>query len=146
MSILDLYQDMIIDHGKNPRNFGNLPHANFRHEGHNPLCGDRFMLYLLEENGVIQDVRFEGSGCAISVASASLLSEFLKEKKLSEFEPFFESFHDLLTVDKEPKLDLGKLSALRGVAQYPIRVKCATLPWHTVKAALQKDQTTARTE
>jgi nitrogen fixation protein NifU and related proteins len=136
MSLRDLYQEMIIDHGKQPRNFGKLPQANHAHAGHNPLCGDKLMLYIIECNGVIEDVRFEGVGCAISVASTSLMTEAIKGKTVTEVEKLFENFHLLVTEGKIPAENIGKLAVFSGVAEFPIRVKCATLAWHTLKAAL----------
>jgi len=146
MSLRDLYQEIIIDHGKTPRNFGVLPNANHAQAGHNPLCGDKLMVYVLEENGVITDLRFEGTGCAISVASASLMTEAVKGKTLQAFEAMFEQFHQLVTEGKESESDLGKLTVLAGVAEFPVRVKCATLAWHTLKAALTDAAKPASTE
>lgn len=136
MSLRDLYQEIIIDHGKQPRNFGKLENANHCKVGHNPLCGDKLVLYITEKNGVIEDLRFEGEGCAISVASASLMTEILKGKTIKEFEHLFDHFHYLVTEGKEPEENLGKLAVFSGVAEFPVRVKCATLAWHTLKAAL----------
>lgn len=146
MSLRDLYQEIIIDHGKQPRNFGQLSHANHQHAGHNPLCGDRLTVYVYEEKGVINDVKFEGTGCAISVASASLMTEVIKGKTLSEVEKLFNHFHFLVTEGKEPEDEVGKLAVFSGVAEFPVRVKCATLSWHTLKAALANDQHTVSTE
>lgn len=146
MSLRELYQEIIIDHGKQPRNFGTLENANHVQAGHNPLCGDKLMLYVCEDNGLVKDVCFEGNGCAISVASASLMTEVIKGKSTQEIETLFTAFHDLLTTGQEPSLDLGKLMALSGVAAFPIRVKCATLAWHTLKAALANENKTVSTE
>lgn len=147
MSLRDLYQEIIVDHGKQPRNFGVLPHANHCQIGHNPLCGDRLMLYVIERNGVIEDARFEGSGCAISVASASLMTEIVKGKTIQEAEKLFHHFHQLVTEGKESSVThLGKLNAFAGVAEFPVRVKCATLAWHTLQAALANQDHTVSTE
>jgi len=145
MSLRELYQEMILDHSKYPRNFGDLPNASHQHLGHNPLCGDKIVVFLQEENGLIQDVQFQGTGCAISVASASLMTEAIKGKTLAEFEALFSAFHLLVTEGKET-IDLGKLDILAGVSAFPVRVKCATLAWHTLKAALLHDATPAKTE
>jgi nitrogen fixation protein NifU and related proteins len=146
MSLRELYQEMIVDHGKTPRNFGKLDTANHSHVGHNPLCGDRLMLYIKENKGVIEDCRFEGAGCAISVASASLMTETVKGKTLAEVNDFFTHFHSLVTTGQEPEFELGKLTIFGGVAEFPIRVKCATLAWHTLNAALAHDPNPASTE
>lgn len=134
-----LYQELILDHAKRPRNFGPLPGANRRAEGFNRLCGDRLTLYLRMEGDVVGDVRFEGAGCAISTASASLLTEALKGKTAAEAEALFQRFHALVTGDFAAAGDpdeLGKLAAFSGVSEFPVRVKCASLPWHTFAAAL----------
>ncbi len=138
----ELYQEVIIDHGRHPRNAGVLPDANHVEEGFNPLCGDRLTLYIMEENNVIKDIKFEGSGCAISMASASLMTEALKGKTLDEVKNIFTDFHDLVTgVNPEGVEEtLGKLAVLGGVAEYPMRVKCATLCWHTALSALQTEK------
>lgn len=137
--IRDLYQQVIVDHSKRPRNFRPLEGANRKLEGFNPLCGDKITIYLKIENGVVADISFEGSGCAISTASASLLTESLKGKSLSDAEALFEGFHNLLTgLDPGGEgPNLGKLAVFSGVCDYPTRVKCATLPWHTLHAALR---------
>lgn len=138
--LTDLYQEVILDHNRSPRNF-RQPEA-FNHEamGHNPLCGDRIKLYLQVEEGQIVDVGFQGSGCAISQASASLMTEALKGMSLEQFESLFGRFHSLVTgqIVEGSQEDLGKLVVFSGVSQYPVRVKCATLPWHTLKAALSR--------
>jgi nitrogen fixation NifU-like protein len=139
MSLNDLYQEMIIDHGRKPRNFGKLAKANHSHDGRNPLCGDKLTVYVYIENSTVQEVSFEGSGCAISVASASLMTEAVKGKTLNEIKNLFVHFHHLLTKDQTNEIDLGKLSALSGVAKFPMRVKCATLAWHTLNAALENN-------
>ena len=139
----DLYQDLILDHQKSPRNFGDLPEANHHADGFNPLCGDKITLNLkTDEKGVIQDIRFKGSGCAISKASASMMTVALKGKKTEEAEKIFQQFHDMVMgVEKAKTTDLGKLKVFAGVKEYPARVKCASLAWHTMEAALhdQKD-------
>jgi nitrogen fixation protein NifU and related proteins len=136
----DLYQEVILDHNRRPRNFGPLPAANRRAEGHNPLCGDRVTVYLDVEEGRIRDVSFEGAGCAISTASASLMTEALKGLSVEAARGLFHGFHELVTQGDEGE-DLGKLAVFTGVREYPMRVKCATLAWHTLMAALDaKDQ------
>ena len=135
--LLELYQETILDHGRRPRNFGTCDPSTHHAEGYNPLCGDRFTLTLLVEGERIADVRFDGSGCAISTASASLMTEALKGRSVHEFGPLFEAVHGLCTGDPHHDGDLGKLVVFGGVANFPMRVKCATLAWHTVKAALE---------
>ncbi len=143
----DLYQETILDHYKRPRNFGLLTDANREAEGHNPLCGDEVTVYLQIEEGVIRDIHFQGAGCAISTASASLMTEVLKGKTLAEAEALFHRFHDLLTADEEPIMaGLGKLEVLAGVREFPVRVKCATLAWHTLHAALHQQGQPVSTE
>ena len=146
----DLYQEVILDHSKRPRNFGELAGANRHAEGYNPLCGDRETVYVRLENGVLDDVGFRGAGCAISTASASMMTESVKGKTLAEAEALFERFHDLITgndgATKTARPDLGKLAVFSGVREFPVRVKCATLPWHTLKAALAGEDKTVSTE
>ncbi len=143
----DLYQELIIDHGRRPRNFGPLPQANRRADGFNPLCGDRLTVYLRMAGGVIADARFEGIGCAISTASASLMTEALKGKTVAEAEALFAGFHALVTGVAPPAVaTLGKLTALAGVREFPARVKCATLAWHTLEAALHEEAQAVSTE
>jgi nitrogen fixation NifU-like protein len=146
----DLYQEVILDHSKRPRNFGELAGANRRAEGYNPLCGDRETVFVRLEDDVLKEVGFRGAGCAISTASASMMTESLKGKTREEAEALFERFHDLITGrDGETEADrpaLGKLAVFSGVREFPIRVKCATLPWHTLRAALAGEQTTVSTE
>lgn len=144
----DLYQEVILDHGRRPRNFGPLAEANHHAEGFNPLCGDRLTLHLEVEGGVIRDVRFEGTGCAISTASASLMTEALKGKSEAEAEALFGAFHSLLTGNgaEEPAVPLGKLEVLAGVRDFPTRIKCATLAWHTLEAALHGERQPVTTE
>jgi nitrogen fixation NifU-like protein len=146
MSLRDLYQEIIVDHGKAPRNFGTLLQANHAQAGHNPLCGDKLMLYVLERDGVVEEARFEGAGCAISIASASLMIEAVKGKSITEVNHLFELFHHLVTEGKEPAVNIGKLAVFSGVAEFPVRVKCATLAWHTLKAALANDKKPVTTE
>lgn len=139
LDLKELYQEVIVDHNRNPRNFGKLENATRTLEGFNPLCGDRLTLYLKVENDRIADIRFDGNGCAISVASASLMTEAMKDKNIAQAEEIFDRFHQLIT-DKSAAIDyeqLGKLAVLAGVREYPTRVKCATLCWHTLHAALQ---------
>ncbi len=145
----DLYQDLILDHQKNPRNFGEMEGANHHADGFNPLCGDKISLNLkVDEKGVIQDIRFKGSGCAISKASASMMTVALKGKKSEEAEKIFHSFHDMV-MGKEgakPSADLGKLKVFAGVKEYPARVKCASLAWHTMEAALHQKNAVVSTD
>ncbi len=136
-ALRELYQEVILDHTRNPRNFREIENASHDAKGHNPLCGDRLSLYIVVEDGVIQDVSFKGAGCAISTASASMMTEALKGRTKAEAEALFGAFHDVVTgkqgADEEA---LGKLAVFAGVRDYPVRVKCATLAWHTLKAAL----------
>jgi len=143
----ELYQEVIFDHNRRPRNFGKLASANRTAEGYNALCGDRLTLYLEVVDDKIQNVTFEGSGCAISTASASLLTETLKGKSLTQAEALFQSFHKMVTEDDAavPE-DMGKLTVLAGVREFPARVKCATLSWHTLQAALHGEQAAVSTE
>lgn len=138
MDLRNLYQDVIVDHNRSPRNFRKIQDATRVQEGFNPLCGDKLTIYLKLDGERISDLSFEGSGCAISVASASLMSQQLKGKTVTEAEQLFEQMHALLTRDDaDTNLEaLGKLAALSGVREYPSRVKCATLCWHTLKNAL----------
>jgi nitrogen fixation NifU-like protein len=134
----DLYQEVILDHNRRPRNFKELPDPARRAEGFNPLCGDKLTVYLLLEGDIIRDLSFLGSGCAISKASASLMTEAVKGKTVAEAEALFERFHDMVTSDPgSPVADIGKLSVLAGVREFPTRVKCASLAWHTLKAAVK---------
>ena len=135
----DLYQETILDHGKNPRNFGKLEDANHQAQGHNPLCGDRLTVFVKTEGGRISEVTFEGNGCAISMASASLMGETLKGMPVEQANEVFQNFHDLVTAETNgvPEEDLGKLVVFSGVREFPVRVKCATLAWHTLRAALE---------
>lgn len=146
----DLYLQVIVDHNKSPRNFGVLNPASHDAEGYNPLCGDQLHIYLnINDEGVIKDVKFEGQGCAISTASASLMTEALKGKNVAEFGQIFENFTHMATADmSEPPNEevLGKLAALAGVREFPSRIKCATLCWHTMKAAIEGSGEPAKTE
>ena len=142
----DLYQQMIIDHGRHPRNFSVLENANHVKEGFNPLCGDQLTLYVDEKEGLINEIRFQGSGCAISMACASLMTQQLKGKTLVEFEALFQNFHQVVMGESQQLEPLGKLAVLAGVAEYPSRIKCATLCWHTLKAALNDSSENVSTE
>ncbi len=148
--LLALYQEVILDHNKRPRNFGELATADHRAEGNNPLCGDQLTVELTLDAGRIVDVKFRGQGCAISTASASLMTEAIKGKKLDEADALFEGFHEMLTGDPsvpaEAAPGLGKLVVFAGVREFPIRVKCATLPWHTLRAALRGSGDAVTTE
>jgi nitrogen fixation NifU-like protein len=137
MELNDLYRDVILDHNRKPRNFGPLESADATAEGFNPLCGDRLTLRLNLADDTIRDIRFEGQGCAISTASASLMTEAVKGKTRGEALALFERVHKLLTDDAAGAEDLGKLAALSGVREYPARVKCASLCWHTLASALE---------
>jgi nitrogen fixation NifU-like protein len=135
----DLYQQVIMDHKKNPRNFREIVDANHMAHGNNPLCGDALVVYVKMNDGVIEDVSFQGSGCAISVASASLMTETLKGKTLEEAEKLYDNVHNALTGETKDAELAGKLQVLGGVKEFPARVKCATLSWHTVHAAMDSD-------
>jgi nitrogen fixation NifU-like protein len=143
----ELYQDVILEHSKAPRNFRELPKANHKAEGYNPLCGDHFTVYLDLEGDKIQDVSFQGSGCAISKASASMMTQSVKGKSKEEAEKLFERFHLLVTgAERGDPESLGKLAVFAGVSEFPVRVKCATLAWHTLEAALEGKQDSVTTE
>lgn len=142
----DLYQEIILDHSKRPRNCHPMEDANHKAEGYNPLCGDKLKLFLKIENDVVTDLSFVGSGCAISTASASLMTESLKGKSREEAIKLLDKFHELLTTDTPVSQDLGKLVVFCGVRDYPARVKCATLAWHTLKSALNESAETVTTE
>ncbi len=148
--LLDLYQEVILDHNKRPRNFGELADPHQQAEGHNPLCGDRLTVDLILDEDRIVELRFRGQGCAISTASASLMTEAVKGKTVAEAELLFEGFHEMLTGDPsvpaEAAGELGKLAVFSGVREFPIRVKCATLPWHTLRAALRASPQAVTTE
>jgi len=145
----ELYQTVILDHNRSPRNFGPLPQANRSADGYNPLCGDRIRVMLDVEDDVVQDLRFEGSGCAISTASASLMTQAVKGKSLSDVLKLFDGFHEMVTADATNDVDashLGKLAVFAGVREFPMRVKCATLAWHTLKNAIDDAGAVAKTE
>lgn len=138
--LTDLYQEVILDHNRRPRNFHAMADASHHAEGYNPLCGDRLTLYLKLDADRIADVSFEGSGCAISKASASLMTDAIKGRTIEDARALFERFHRMVTTPHgEAVEDLGKLSALAGVREFPVRVKCASLAWHTFKAALERE-------
>jgi nitrogen fixation protein NifU and related proteins len=144
----DLYQEVILEHSKTPRNYRELAAANQHAEGYNPLCGDHFTVYLNIEGDTVRDISFQGSGCAISKASASMMTQAVKGKSKEEAQRIFSAFHKLVTTG-EPNGDrgnLGKLEAFSGVSEFPVRVKCATLAWHTLQAALEGKQETVSTE
>ncbi len=147
MDLKDLYREVILDHNRSPRNFGRLDPADAAADGHNPLCGDQLHLSLRLQGDRLADVRFEGRGCAISVASASLMSEAVKGRTRAEVDALYRRVHALLTGERAPNAqDLGKLAALGGVAEFPARVKCASLCWHTLHAALERSPGPASTE
>ena len=145
----ELYQEVILDHNRRPRNHRKLAAGCREAKGYNPLCGDKLTLYLELDGDVIKDVGFEGSGCAISTASASLMTEALKGRTRAEVEKLFATFHDLMTGSDDSSIDksaLGKLEVLTGVREFPVRIKCATLAWHTMRSALDDDQHVTTTE
>ncbi|MER2528961.1 MAG: Fe-S cluster assembly sulfur transfer protein SufU [Candidatus Competibacter denitrificans] len=142
----DLYQEVILDHNKRPRNFRIIAEPTHKADGVNPLCGDRVSVFLDIQDGTIKDIAFQGAGCAISSASASLMTEALKGKKVGDVEHLFDAFHNVVTTDCECPKGLGKLSVLAGVRDYPSRVKCATLAWHAVRAALEEHKQPVATE
>jgi nitrogen fixation NifU-like protein len=142
----DLYQETILDHNKRPRNFKKLEGANRSADGYNPLCGDKVKVYLRLEDGKVKDLSFEGSGCAISKASASVMTESLKGKTVEEVEGIFKRFRDLVMGKSAEADDLGKLVVFSGVCEFPTRVKCATLAWHALQAALQGGREAVSTE
>lgn len=136
----ELYMEVILDHNKNPRNKGIIDDHTNHADGHNPLCGDKISLDLIIVNDIVEDIKFTGSGCAISTASSSILTEYIIGKKTTEIRDLFEDFHDLVTTDNSNNESLGKLSVFEGVKKYPARVKCATLAWHTLIAAIDGDE------
>ena len=145
----ELYQQVILDHNKSPRNFRAIENATQQAEGYNPLCGDRLDVYLIVKDGIVKDVSFKGEGCAISKASASVMTSLLKGKKIEEAEEMFEKFHNLVTgkLGENPDLDaLGKLAVFAGVQEFPVRVKCASLAWHTMMNALHNKEEKVTTE
>jgi len=147
--LTDLYQELILDHNRRPRNYGVLADATHSARGHNPLCGDKLALYLHLDGDRITGVSFEGSGCAISKASASLMTEAVRGKTRGEAAAIFDRFHAMITAPMDQAVDLesaGKLAVFAGVREFPMRVKCASLAWHTLQAALARDAHTAKTE
>ena len=144
-----LYQEVILDHNKNPRNFKKMEDADCTEEGYNPLCGDHYTVFLKMDGEVISEIAFQGSGCAISKASASVMSTVLKGKTRAEAEEWFEKFHHLVRGEMKGETgidELGKLAAFSGVSEFPARVKCAILPWHTMKNAIEMKKETVSTE
>jgi nitrogen fixation protein NifU and related proteins len=147
MNLKDLYRDVILDHNKRPRNFGRIEASDAHADGHNPLCGDRLTVFLRMNGNRVEDVRFEGKGCAISTASASLMTEAVKGKDKAVIGELYDKVHTLLTQhDALADPGLGKLAALSGVREFPARVKCASLCWHTLNAALDRSASTVSTE
>ena len=147
MDLKDLYRDVILDHNRKPRNFGALTDADAQADGHNPLCGDRLTVWVRLDGQRIADIRFEGKGCAISTASASLMTEAVKGKDKAAIKALYEQVHTLLTHQQATAdASLGKLAALAGVSEFPARVKCATLCWHTLNAALDRSADAVTTE
>jgi nitrogen fixation NifU-like protein len=143
----DLYQEVILEHSKVPRNYREMPDADHKAEGFNPLCGDRFTVFLHLEGDAIRDISFQGSGCAISKASASMMTQQLKGKTRDDAEKLFGKFHGLVTgVEHPSEGEMGKLAVFSGVSEFPARVKCATLAWHTLQAALEGKQDAVSTE
>lgn len=153
LDLKNLYQEVVVDHNRNPRNFGRIDKPTHTAEGYNQFCGDKLNLYLEIENNTISKIKFDGDGCAISIASASLMTDSIKNKTIGQAKQLFQYFHDLVIsvqCDSDTMEDrqetLGKLLTLRGVSQYPARVKCATLCWHTLQSALAGDKNTVTTE
>jgi len=144
----DLYQEVILEHSKTPRNYRALAEANHKAEGFNPLCGDHFTIYMNMEGDTIRDIAFQGSGCAISKASASMMTQIVKGKSKEEAQKLFEHFHQLVTGHESGggQAEMGKLAVFSGVSEFPARVKCATLAWHTLVAALEGKQESVSTE
>lgn len=144
----DLYQQMILDHNRNPRNYRELPAATKRVEGYNPLCGDHYTIFVDLDGDVIKDVSFTGNGCAISKSSASVMTTSVKGKRTDEAQKLFDTFHKLVTGEPAglSEAELGRLAAFSGVSEFPARVKCAILPWHTLHSALQNEQEVVSTE
>lgn len=148
-ALRELYQEVILDHNKNPRNFRTMEHPDRKIDGYNPLCGDHYIVYLKLNGDIIDDISFEGAGCAISKASASVMSSLVKGKTKAEAEKMFERFHKLVIGESnamEEAESLGKLAAFSGVSEFPTRVKCASLAWHTLHAALQSNEQIVSTE
>lgn len=145
----ELYQQIILDHNKSPKNYGKIVNCSHASEGYNPLCGDRIKIYAQVEDGIIKDIKFEGEGCAIAKASGSIMTALLKGKTIEEAEKLFKAFQDLITSEVDSEVDLeklGKLAVFAGVREFPTRVKCAGLAWHTVKAAMDKKDEVITTE
>jgi nitrogen fixation NifU-like protein len=145
----ELYQQVILDHNKRPHNFHKMESANRKAEGYNPLCGDRIVIYVDLENNLVRNISFEGSGCAISKASASMMTDSVKGKTAHQIQALFERVHQMMTAPSDDETDwsvLGKLAVFSGVREFPVRVKCATLAWHTLNAALQGKQEEVSTE
>jgi len=142
----ELYQEVILEHSKKPRNYGELASANHHTEGYNPLCGDHYTIYVNEKDGVIDQIAFHGSGCAISKASASMMTQTLKGKTTEEADKIFNRFHNLVTGHGADGEELGKLAVFAGVSEFPLRVKCATLAWHALRAALRGEKEAVSTE
>lgn len=144
-----LYEQVILDHNKHPRNYGKLDDADFKAEGYNPLCGDHFWVYIKCNGDIIEEVHFDGAGCAISKSSASLMTTLLKGKDKKEAKALFEKFRTLVTMNPQEDVDreqYGKLMVFSGIREYPVRIKCATLAWHTMLAALEERSVPAKTE
>jgi len=149
MELADLYRDVIVDHNRRPRNFGKLAGATHMAEGNNPLCGDKLHVFLEVKDDTVRDIRFEGSGCAISTASASMMTQAVKGRSRAEAERLFGRFHDLVTgrgAGVKDGDELGKLAVFSGVSEFPVRVKCATLAWHTLQSALAGKEEAVSTE
>ncbi|HST77379.1 MAG TPA: SUF system NifU family Fe-S cluster assembly protein [Verrucomicrobiae bacterium] len=142
----DLYQEVILEHSRKPRNYGLLPSANHKAEGFNPLCGDHYTVFVNVQDGAISEIAFQGAGCAISKASASMMTQSLKGKSTEEAEVTFTRFHDLVTGHSGDTGQLGKLAVFAGVSEFPLRVKCATLAWHALRAALRGEEQAVSTE
>ena len=144
----ELYQQVILDHNRNPRNFKEIPNATRKVDGYNPLCGDHYTVFLQLEGETIRDIGFTGNGCAISKASASVMSSTVKGKQRAEAEALFETFHKLVTGENAglSEAELGRLAAFSGVSEFPARVKCATLAWHTLRTALESEKDVVTTE
>lgn len=145
----ELYQEVILDHSKHPKNYHKMDDATHNAEGYNPLCGDHFYIYLKFEDGIVKDISFEGAGCAISKASASIMTSVVKGKTLEEVQKIFNNFHAFVTGKVDTNFDpnsLGKLAVFSGVSEFPVRVKCATLAWHTLMSALENKNEITKTE
>lgn len=142
----ELYQEIIMDHNRNPRNHHEMDEATVQAQGFNPVCGDKLTVYLKLDNGIIKDISFVGCGCAISQASASLMTDAIKNKTVEDAHELFSRFHIMLTSEEQVESSMNKLSVLSGVRAFPARVKCATLAWHTLDAALNKDKKSVSTE